>query len=76
MADNPAKRLSRDQRLAKQHELFAVVQRERDALQQKTREKTERLRASRLAREAEMERQAQTEPRSKKSRKASPANSQ
>ncbi len=76
MVDNPAKRPSRDQRLAKQHELFAIVQRERDVLQQKIREKTERLRAARLAKEAELEKQEQAQAQPKKrARKQAPVSS-
>lgn len=68
MVDSPAKRPSRDQKLAKQHELFTIVQREQDVLRQKIREKTERLRALRLARDAELEKQEreQAEARPKK----------
>jgi len=75
MVDSPFKKLSRDQKLAKQHELFAVVEREQDKARAKIRENTARLKLLRLARDAEQEKRESEERLTKKTRKRTPATS-
>jgi hypothetical protein len=73
MADSPANKLSREQRLAKRNDLFALVEKEQEAQRAKVRENTARLRLLRLAREAEQARQELADRQAKRPRKRAPA---
>lgn len=62
MADKLPKRMSRDQRIEHQNELFRVAANEQEAARQKVRANMLRLRALRLAREAEEAKAAEAAP--------------